>query len=183
MCRCLEKLEVILWRVYSKEYANITLDLRDRIVDQEVSSTRFGFISNQIDKKLECVGWDLGCREFRDFRSIRAALQNYSSPKVCADLLQQAMAEITFIDSEERINDDEVETGIIMYENIKNSIISKPPDKATTETDHSDECSVFREDSRQSQEDEISLKKGDSKEVNDSCYGSEPFTTGLCQAG
>ena len=42
--------------MYSKEYANITLDLRDRIVDQEVSSTRFGFISNQIDKKLECVG-------------------------------------------------------------------------------------------------------------------------------
>ena len=47
ICRCLEKLEVILQFAYSEEYANITSDLRDRIEGQELSSTRNDFISNQ----------------------------------------------------------------------------------------------------------------------------------------
>ena len=68
ICRCLEKLEIILRCVYSEEYTNITSALRDRIEGQEMASTTNGFIANQIDKKLECVGRDLGTREFRDFR-------------------------------------------------------------------------------------------------------------------
>ena len=47
ICRCLEKLEVILQCAYSEEYANITSDLRDRIEGQGLSSTRNDFISNQ----------------------------------------------------------------------------------------------------------------------------------------
>ena len=70
ICRCLEKLEVVLRCVYSEEYANVTSALRDRIEGQEMSSTTNGFISNQIDKKLECVGRDLGTRELRDFRCV-----------------------------------------------------------------------------------------------------------------
>ena len=70
ICRCLEKLEVIIRCVYSEEYANGTSALRDRIEGQEMSSTTNGFISNQIDKKLECVGRDLGTRELRDFRCV-----------------------------------------------------------------------------------------------------------------
>ena len=72
ICRCLEKLEVILQCVYSEEYANVTSALRDRIEGQEMPSTTNGFISNQIDKKLECVGRGLGTREFRDFRFVKA---------------------------------------------------------------------------------------------------------------
>ena len=60
ICRCLEKLEVVLRCTYSEEYANVASALRDRIEGQEMTSTTNAFISNQIDKKLECVGRDLG---------------------------------------------------------------------------------------------------------------------------
>ena len=68
--RCLVKLEVILRCVYSAEYHECTLALRDRVESQELPSTRNGFIVSQIDKKLECLGQDLGSRTFSDFRSV-----------------------------------------------------------------------------------------------------------------
>ena len=66
------------------------------------------FISNQIDKKLECVGRDLGTREFRDFRCVKVTPQKCSCPRECAELLERALAELSFSYAEERIYDDNV---------------------------------------------------------------------------
>ena len=137
ICRCLEKLEVVLRCVYSEEYANVTSALRDRIEGQEMSSTTNGFISNQIDKKLECVGRDLGTREFRDFRCVKITPQKCSGPRECAELLERALAEISFSYAEERIYDDNVVTGVITYENTKNNTIGNQSDKTTNDTEHS----------------------------------------------
>ena len=138
ICRCLEKLEVVLRCVYSEEYANVTSALRDRIEGQEMSSTTNGFISNQIDKKLECVGRDLGTREFRDFRCVKITPQKCSGPRECAELLERALAEISFSYAEERIYDDNVVTGVITYENTKNNTIGNQSDRKTNDTEHSD---------------------------------------------
>ena len=138
ICRCLEKLEVILRCVYSEEYANVTSALRDRIEGQEMTSTTNGFIANQIDKKLECVGRDLGTREFRDFRCVKTTPLQCSCPRECAELIERALAEISFNYAEERIYDDNVVTGVIVYENSKNNSSSNQVDKITNDAEHSE---------------------------------------------
>ena len=138
ICRCLEKLEVILRCIYSEEYLNITSDLRDRIEGQEMSSTSNGFISNQIDKKLECIGRDFRTREFGDFRCVRVTPQKCTGPRECAELLRRALTEITFTYPEERIYDDNIVTGIINYEVTKNTTINTPTDKTANAAEYSE---------------------------------------------
>lgn len=116
IARCLVKLEVILRCVYSAEFHECKSALRDKVESQELASRRNGFIVNQIDKTLECLGQDLGSRSLPDFRSVARSLCDYATPHDCAALLKQAFSKMTSLFMEEIIYDDEVETGVIVYD-------------------------------------------------------------------
>ena len=68
---------------------------------------------------------------------MKATPQKCSCLRECAELLERALAEISFSYAEERIYDDNVVTGVIMYENTNNNTIGNQSDKTTNDTEHS----------------------------------------------